>query len=182
MTETMQRLRRDHAHVLRLLRILDEQIQRIEQGARAHYAMMSDAVRYLTGYSDGFHHPVEDLVFERLRRRAPHFAPAVDGLVAEHRTLAERGRALGEALSRVVDGALVERDQLLAAANEYVALLRAHMQREDQEVFPGAVTNLRPEDWEEIDDAMQVQEDPLFGRIVHDDYRSLYDYVMRSGG
>lgn len=179
--QTMQRLRHDHAHVLRLLRLLDKQLERIGRGAPAHYAMMSDAVRYLTGYTDRFHHPVEDLVFDRLRRRALHLVPALDGLLAEHRTLGERGQALGEALSRVVDGALVERDWLLTAAKDYLALLRAHMQREEQEVFPGALEHLVEEDWAGIDGALRVREDPLFGRIVKDDFRSLYEYVMRSG-
>ena len=179
MSKIMRQLRTDHSHVARLLGFMDRQLDLVKAGANADFALMEDAMRYVTGYADKYHHPREDLVFARLRERDKGLGSVLDSLEREHEALARKGAAFLSVLGRVVDGALAERADFEAQGRDYVAFLRAHMQREDTEVFPRADNALADGDWREIDQAMEVQEDPLFGRLVHDDFIDLYRYVMR---
>lgn len=179
MSRIMSQLSEDHGHVAQLLELLDTELAKVGAGASAEYALMEDAMRYMTGYSDRFHHPREDLVYERLRARAPEMKTVLEGLLREHATLAQMGNAFTEVLGQVVDGGLADREAMYQQGREYVEMLRAHMTTEDREVFPQALRSLDAADWARVDGAMQVQEDPLFGRIVHDDFIDLYHYVMR---
>lgn len=179
MSRIMRQLRTDHSHAARLLGLMDRQLDRVEAGARADFALMADAMGYMTGYADRYHHPREDLLFERLRERDRSLSEVLDTLEREHQALATRGRAFLGVLSGVVDGALAERAKLEVQGREYVAFLRAHMQREDNEVFARADNALAESDWRQIDEALEVQEDPLFGRVVQEDFQDLYRHIMR---
>ena len=179
MSKIMRQLRTDHSHVARLLGFMDRQLDLVKAGSNADFALMQDAMQYMTGYADKYHHPREDLVFERLRERDKALASVLDALEREHQALAEKGSAFLAVLGGVVDGALAERADFEAQGRDYVGFLRAHMHREDTEVFPRADTALADSDWRRVDEAMEVQEDPLFGRLVQDDFQDLYRYVMR---
>lgn len=179
MSRIMRQLRTDHSHVARLLSLLDRQLDLVRAGANADFEVMAGAMRYMTGYADRYHHPRENLVFARLRERDPALAEVLGDLEREHEKLAITGEKFRSVLEGVVDGALAEREAFEAEGREYVQRLRSHMQREDAEVFPRADNALSDADWRQVDEAMEVREDPLFGRLVHDDYKDLYRFVMR---
>ncbi len=182
MTRIMRQLRIDHSHVARLLNLLERQLDQVKARGNADFAVMEDAMKYMSGYADRYHHRREDLVFARLRERDGGIAGVLDDLQREHVALAEKGAAFQHVLEGVVDGAMAERDALEAQGRDYVAFLRAHMQREDKEVFPRADNALTDADWRHVDEALEAAEDPLFGPLVHEDFKDLYHYIMREGG
>ena len=61
-------LKTEHENIGKLLNtVLDE----LAGPAPPNYAVIADILDYLHSYTDGFHHPREDLLFERLRQRRP---------------------------------------------------------------------------------------------------------------
>ena len=44
---------------------------------------------------------------------------------------------------------------------------------------PAAERSLSEADWAAIDEVMQHRDDPLFGPLVENEYRNLYDYISR---
>ena len=182
MSRVMRELRTDHSHVARLLGLLDRQLDLVKAGANADFSVMEDAMKYMTGYGDRYHHPRENLVFARLRERDAGIGAVLDRLEREHEALAEKGHAFQHVLEGVVDGALAEREAFEAQGRDYVDFLRAHMQSEDGEVFPRAESALSDADWRFVEDSMESREDPLFGRLVHDDFKDLFRFVMREAG
>lgn len=177
MSEVIRQLHQDHANLARLLGILESELDNVHAWKPADFETMRDLMHYMAHYPDKFHHPREDLIFQRVVQLDPGTAETIDHLVEEHRILAEKGGRLLQSLSFVVDGELVRRDELEAAGRDYVATLRAHIGREEGAVLPLAEKLLSTEDWSAIDAAADRQDDPLFGKILADDYKNLYAYI-----
>lgn len=181
MSEVMRQLHQDHRNVARLLDLLDKEVAAMGDARRADFELMQDIMQYMSHYPDRYHHPTEDLVFQRVLRYEQSARDDIEDLLAEHQRLAEKGAQLLAALNTVVDGALVQREPLEAQAREYIDLLRGHMRREESTAFAAAKRHLRDEDWAAIQEATGAMQDPLFGEVVDEDYRTLYQLITQSG-
>lgn len=179
MSEIMAQLKADHVNVARLLDILEEQMDTVHDEEHADFELMHDIMVYMSHYPDKTHHPLEDLVFERLARRDDTAKVIVERLKREHRGLSEKGKQFLDMLRHVVDGSMVEREQLEARGRDFIEFLRSHMELEDKEAFPRAERTLGDEDWTEVAAGMEARTDPVFGPVVAEDFRSLYDYIQR---
>ena len=179
MARIMEQLKTDHGNISRLLGTLEKQMDVVHNEETADFDLMHDIMVYMTHYPDHTHHPMEDLVFEKLVAHDADAGEIVARLEREHKGLAEKGGRFLEMLRHVVDGALVERDTLEDAGRDYIAFLRSHMEVEDSDAFPRAERALTDEDWEDVASGMEARTDPVFGPVIADEFRSLYDYIQR---
>lgn len=179
MSAIMEQLKSDHGNISRLLATLEKQIDVVHAEQNADFELMHDIMVYMTHYPDHTHHPMEDLVFQKLVDHDSDADSIVAQLGREHAALAEKGQRFQEMLRHVVDGALVERDVLENTARDYIEFLRSHMTIEDSEAFPRAEKALSEQDWEDVASSIRARTDPVFGPIIADEFRSLYDYIQR---
>ncbi len=180
MSGIMQQLKTDHRNIARLLVTLEQQMEIVHEERSADFDLMLDIMIYMTQYPDHTtHHPMEDLMFEKLIAQDDSAKEIVARLEREHEGLADKGGRFLEMLRHVVDGALVERDALEEAGRDYIAFLRSHMEIEDSEAFPRAERALSEQDWADVESGMDARTDPVFGPVVADQFRSLYDYIQR---
>lgn len=179
MSEILEQLKTDHDNVARLLSTLEGQINAVHKEEIADFDLMHDIMVYMTHYPDHTHHPMEDLMFEKLIAHDKSAGDVVARLEREHAALAEKGQRFLEMLRHVVDGALVERDVLEKTGRDYIAFLRSHMEVEDSDAFPRAEKKLTDEDWKEVTSSMKARTDPVFGPVVADEFRSLFEYIQR---
>ena len=179
MSAIMEQLKADHGNISRLLATLEEQIAIVHDEENADFELMHDILVYMTDHPDHSHHPVEDLVFRKLTSRDNSADGVVARLGREHVALAEKGQRFRDMLRHVVDGSMVERHVLEDAARDYVEFLRSHMEIEDSDAFPRAEQALSAEDWEDVASSIEARTDPIFGPIVADEFRSLYDHIQR---
>ncbi len=178
MSKIMRRLRDDHVNVARLLTMLEAQLDAVRAEQRsADFELMHDIMVYMTHYPDHTHHPMEDLVFQRMCDTSEEARPITEELGREHHGLAEKGIRFRDALERVVDGALVLRAELDEFGRDYAQFLRYHMDKEEGQAFPMAERMLSDEDWAWIESRMQAQEDPVFGPAVTEQFKSLYEHI-----
>lgn len=177
MSTAIRQLHEDHINIAKLLDLLEVQLGMFHQGERPDYALMMDIMQYMTNYPDLFHHPKEDLIFERLMERDVSARLVVKDLMNKHAVLAEMGNEFLESLRTVVNELMVEREIMESQGRNYIATLRDHMDVEEGQVFPLASKTLTQEDWAEIDGAMEAMEDPLFGSAVENEYLALYEYI-----
>ena len=177
MSELIRQLHTDHVNIARLLDLVEEQLEALHAGDAPDYVLMADIMQYMTNYPDLVHHPKEDLVFDKLAERDSNTRLIVKDLIAKHGVLAEKGSAFLDSIRMVMNEHLVERDTLESQGREYVSVLRDHMNVEEAQVFPAATKALVPEDWSVIDEAMEKRDDPLFGKVVENEYGALYDYI-----
>ena len=180
MSSVLTKLAGDHANFAMLMNLLESEIRSVRAGEVADFDLMRDIMVYMTRYPDRVHHPVEDLMFARWLARDEGARELVESLGREHQGIERKGEALAGTLARVVDGAMVSREEIESRARDYVDFLRHHMRREDERAFPGAGRALGEEDWSAIGEACAGQPDPVFGAVVHEEFRELFRAVARA--
>jgi hemerythrin-like domain-containing protein len=147
----------------RLLDRLEKEIDLFTSGERPNYELMLDIVTYLREFTDRIHHPREDVAFACLARRFPDMQLPLARLQQEHRVIAHAGETLRNHLVAILDGAIVPRAEVEAAAATYLVYYGSHIAREEEAVLPRAATALTREDWQAVRNAVPHAEDPLFG-------------------
>jgi hemerythrin-like domain-containing protein len=73
----------------------------------------------------------------------------------------------------------VERDILENTGRDYIEFLRSHMAIEDSDAFPRAEKALSEEDWVDVASSFEARIDPIFGPVIAEEFRDLYDYIQR---
>jgi len=177
MSETMRRLRQDHANLMRLLAALERQVAALERN-EADWDIVQRIVEYCLAYPDLHHHPLEDQVLARLRGKDPAAAKPFIGLETEHRELAASLRRLAAAIEQVLQDAAVPREWLATLARKFLSSQRDHIRREEAEFYPAAERALGNADWTDLDGSIsRLPADPLFERPTNRDYISLLNDI-----
>jgi len=167
----------EHVDFSRLLDLLEGQVAAFHDGKSPNYELMLDIVSYLREFPDRTHHPREDAAFARLLAHDPTLSLPINRLLQEHRVIAVAGEELLTLLNEVVDGALIARASVEAAAATYLAYYRHHLATEEREILPRAASLLTPQDWNFVAGAVSHGPDPLFGDAPDDRYRELRERI-----
>jgi len=163
MGDPIEAWRKEHEYFARLLRLLQNQVDVFHAGGEPKYALMQDIVSYLRDYADRFHHPREDVAFERLTSYCPELKLIVARLQQEHRVIAHAGATLLSHIEAALEGSILPREQLEVAAATYLIYYQNHIRSEETAILTRASQNLTAEDWEAVLAAVPVTPDPLFG-------------------
>lgn len=165
--------REEHAYFSRLLQLLRGQLDVLHRDGEPNYALMQDVVSYLREYGDRVHHPREDVAFARLTRYCPEVELVLARLQQEHRVIAHAGEALSGLIGSALEGNIVPRQQIEAAAATYLVYYENHIQTEDTMILPRAGRHLTADDWEAVRAAAPAVADPLFGPNPQQRFREL---------
>ncbi len=168
-------LNQDHGNVARLLEIFEREHRAHERGDPPNLPLLTQIMHYLTRYQDVFHHPREDVLFDRLAHRSAESAKVVAELKDEHVQLAEIGLRLVEVMTWEPAGSSVTADSLA----DYMTRLAAHMNRESAEVFSLSSIVLSRQDWQKIEDTTRRASDPVFGPRVEKSYRLVLERLTQ---
>ena len=161
MTQAISAIRKEHQNMTRLLDLLDQQIDLIENAVRPDYELIKEIVDYFLTYPDLYHHPKEDLIFRKIKRRAPELAANLFDLEAEHENVSQRLHTFTKALVNVMLEVEISRDSLVSMAREFIDGERKHMTDEEEHFFPLALNTLIDDDWTDINAAIEGFSDPL---------------------
>ncbi|MFQ5973777.1 MAG: hemerythrin domain-containing protein [Alphaproteobacteria bacterium] len=178
MAEVMRILRQDHSNMARLLDLLDRQLEAFDAGKPVDYEIVEGVVDYYHSYPDLCHHPLEDLVLGRLRRRDGTAARDFDKLEGDHAELASLTDKFAALVHQVVSEAQVPRNWFGRVAHEFVETNRRHMAMEDKYFFPVAEKVLTDEDWDELDARVADMEDPLFSKNLAKRFENLRTEIL----
>lgn len=164
----------EHKYVLRLLPLLETEADNIRQKVAVDYECLEDVMHYMVNFPDRYHHPKEDLIFQRMSKQSADVANAVSRLEKDHKAMALQASKLYEKIREIKDkpsraGAIKLADDL----TKYAVSLRNHMTLEEREVLKPANYSLKESDWQEIDNAIAPVVDPIFGQAVTERYVTL---------
>ncbi|MFN3476407.1 MAG: DUF2249 domain-containing protein [Candidatus Methylomirabilales bacterium] len=173
-------LKHDHRVIERVLGVLERALFRLEQGGAAERELFGKALEFFRGFADSCHHHKEEQVlFPRLAERGiPVEGGPVGVMLYEH----EEGRRYLRGLAEGV--ALLDRDPerarqlILENGKGYSGLLRAHIQKEDQVLFPLADGVLTPGEQRELIHRFEEVEHHL-GEGVHERFMHLAEELER---
>ena len=142
--KSTEELKAEHEGILEGLRILAEICARLEQGRKVEAAHLDRMVAFIKEFADRCHHAKEETVlFAELEKAGmPRESGPVGVMLHEH----EAGRAYVRGL---VDGIAAYRagrpaTRLVENARAYVALLRSHIDKENNVLYPMAERLLAP--------------------------------------
>lgn len=142
-----QVLMAEHEMILEALDALEKKVAAVQAGAAPDRAYFDKAVNFLRGFADKCHHGKEEnLLFKRMTERGfPVQGGPIAVMLSEH----EAGRAF---IRGIAEGAAklgtdpVAAKQIVENARGYIDLLRAHIGKENNVLFPMADRALGPED------------------------------------
>jgi hemerythrin-like domain-containing protein len=176
--DILKRLDTDHRNVSQLLDFLEAQLAGA-RGKPADFELMRDVMQYMTHYPDRVHHPLEDLVIERLIEQDPSAQDICESTLREHEDLARKSEAFLEMLIQATGGEMLPGEEIEATGRDYIGFLRAHMEKEDKRLFPLAKETLTAQDWYEISKRRKQLADPVFGAVVQSQFRQLHARIQR---
>jgi len=134
---------------------------------------------YFVVYTDLYHHPPEDMIFETLKVRDSIAAATIGDIAADHRVGAERLHRVAQAIESV----LADRDLLRQAVNDitrdFIEHERRHIAMEERDFFPAAVRALQAHDWTEIASRLNDHKDPLFSEGVEHRFEGVRRYILQ---
>ncbi len=172
--DIIQALVGEHKYQARLLNTMERQVGLLNQRLPPDWDVMHGVMRYMTQYPDRFHHPKEDLLFEKIALRDPSTRSQIDQMLEEHRTIIAKGADLLAEIDRHREGAHgADPNRLRKLAHAYTGSLRRHMDVETLRLFPLAVRALQPRDWIEVERRMKPILDPVFGEAPADEFKEL---------
>jgi hemerythrin-like domain-containing protein len=172
-------LMEEHDVVRQVLCTLEALSQAAESGHGVDCAQARLMLEFFRGFTDTCHHGKEERhLFPAL---APHGLTAQQGPVAvmlsEHVQGREQVRLLEEAIASVETGAVDAPAELAKLARSYVRLMRDHIDKENQVLFPMAAHLLSAAEQEQLLAAFAAVEHEELGAGVHEKYLGIADVL-----
>lgn len=176
----MKALRAEHRHIATVMQLFSDQLQAIETGETVDAHVVFEVMDYMATWPDRYHHPREDLIYNRVAELDKKAADDVDTLQRDHDFAARRGQEL------LKDIELWREDELkgsavVKAGREYIGHMYEHMNVEEKVVFPHIESVLSLEDWRELseDDQLRAISMPVFGPRVQREFRNMSRRLRR---
>lgn len=178
----LQVLRDEHGAVAAVLRSLQMMLERGPGDApERFFDVMRAMLFYIDEFPERLHHPSEsNLLFPKLARVRPELLPVIAQLEAEHMQGEGKVRELQHLLlgwELIGDG---RRAAFAQALDAYVQFYLGHMRLEEQQLLPAAQASLGPQDWAELDAAIQASRDPLASGAHDASYDRLFTRIVLS--
>lgn len=137
-TNVTQVMSDEHQLILRMIALVEKNTALLEQGKFRNWQFFLDAVDFIRNYADRFHHAKEEdvLFIELVKNGMPEKQSPIEAMQMEH----DQGRAFVRAVETAAEKALAgETGQMsLIAENAkgYAELLRGHIDKEDNILYP----------------------------------------------
>lgn len=174
MATVLDQLVEDHHHLRTLLRYLREQISHYDDpSVETDLPCVMEALDYLHGYPQVYHHPLEDAAFDDLEERAIGDAAVIEKIRSQHHELEQETAAVRQLFEAIYNDQVVPVSRLKETFNRYLDMQFRHLQTEDEEIFPVMADAFSASDWERIAAKVDPADDPLFRPGSIETYREL---------
>jgi hemerythrin-like domain-containing protein len=137
----IQKLMTEHQSILKAISIIESKIKAFESDGKIDTQFIITAIDFIRNYADKYHHAKEeDILFVQMGKAGfPIDSGPIAVMLHEH----DEGRGyvanLEAANTRYSDGILGAADEIIENAMAYSMLLRGHIQKEDNVLYPMAI-------------------------------------------
>jgi hemerythrin-like domain-containing protein len=171
-TET---LKHEHQVILLVLSAAEEEAGRIQQTGRLRPDRLQKMVDFFRNFADRCHHrKEEDLLFRDMRRRGMSGQTGpIAVMLTEHDEGRRRVALIGENLPAARAGEASAVEAVMSNLRAYAELLRRHIEKEDNILYPLADSILTEEDQRDLQEAFEKVEREEMGAGVHETYHRL---------
>jgi hemerythrin-like domain-containing protein len=173
--EAVRILMDEHRVIEQVLDSLETGAQRLQQGQHVRPGFFIEATDFISGFADGCHHRKEEGVL--FVSMSAHGIPVQGGpigiMLAEH----EQGRLFTQGLRRAAKqleaGDASAQDEVIRCSLGYAALLRQHIYKEDNILFPMADQVIPAAHQHTVREDFERVEHKETGNGVHEKYLAL---------
>jgi hemerythrin-like domain-containing protein len=134
----------EHRLILRMITLVEKNSELVDEGKFSDWQFFLDAVDFIRGYADRFHHAKEeDTLFTALIANGmPEKNSPIEAMHIAH----DQGRAfvrgMEEAATKALSGESGQEPAIVENARGYATLLREHIHTEDNILYPLAERTL----------------------------------------
>lgn len=170
----------EHQALWRILDLLDQLLSDMNVNEqRPDERLFSTIFDYIQHFSRRVHSTPTDIeLYKRLGEKSPESASLLEklarGYVVGHEKLLELRDLLAGCMENWPQG----REAFSHALARFTEALRKHIRKEEGVVIPRARKLLTEEDWQQIIEARDVENDPLFGERVREEFRELRHQIV----
>ena len=168
-------LREEHRLILSVLDVAEREAREIEAGAPADAGRIGKIVDFIRGFADHCHHlKEEDLLFERMTAKGfPREGGPIAVMPHEHEVGPAHVAALADLAAAAAAGDVAAREAVVAALTGYAGLLRQHISKEDNILYPMADRVFSDDDQAALAADFERVEREQIGDGVHERYEAL---------
>ena len=145
--QSIEILMREHRNIERVVTALERAAAHLARGGLVRPGFFIEAAGFFSDYADGVHHAKEEgVLFGAIVKSG---LPASEGpipvMLEEHVEARACTRALRTAGKRLEEGDPAAARDVISAARRYAALIRDHIAKEDEVLFPMAAQLMSPD-------------------------------------
>jgi len=128
----------EHKLILRMIALVEKNTELLEQGKFRNWQFYLDAIDFIRNYADRFHHAKEEdvLFIELIKNGMPEKQSPIEAMHMEHDQGRAYVRAMEDAAQKALDGETGQAVIIAENAKGYAALLRGHIEKEDEILYP----------------------------------------------
>ncbi|HLC05487.1 MAG TPA: hemerythrin domain-containing protein [Anaerolineales bacterium] len=174
-------LRDEHRVIERVLAALETAAIRLRAGEPVDSAIFIQAAEFIKGFADGCHHKKEEGVLFPAMQAAgiPREGGPIGVMLTEHQEGRQLTIAMRAAAEELAAGDAGAGEQIVDNALQYVALLRQHIAKEDNILFPMAEQVIAGPSQIGVSEAFERIEHEETGQGVHDRFLALAESIER---
>ena len=168
-------LKQEHDAILVMLNVLGKMCGKLDAGERVNPEHLEQTVGFLKGFADKCHHYKEEILLFPAMEQAgfPKEAGPIAVMLTEHTAGRNYVRQMSEGMSRYKLGDQQSASAIVKAAKGYIELLTAHIDKENNVLFPMAEMHLSEEKQRELEREFDRVENEVIGVGKHEEYHRM---------
>ena len=167
----IEELKTEHEAIKLMLNILTKVADRLDSGGEVAREDLDQIMAFLTGFVDRCHHAKEeDELFPAMQKAGiPRDEGPIGMMLSEH----SEGRDTIKAMTKALGGRTLDADTFVQNAKSYIALLRQHIDKEDNVLFRMAANRLTPQTMDDLSIAFEKIEQKRIGPGKHEEFHDM---------
>lgn len=171
----------EHRVIERVIASLETAAEKLETGQNVRPGFFIEAYDFIKGFADGCHHKKEEGVLFKMmgEHGLPEQGGPVGVMLMEHEQGRIFTRGMREAAQKLDAGDVTARTAVIQNAYGYATLLRQHIRKEDNVLFPMANKVIPAAEYEQVFEGFEQVEHEETGEGVHEKYLALAEKLER---
>jgi len=176
-----KKLMAEHEAIELMLDVLDKMSNKFDSGKIVDANDPENIVDFIKIFADKCHHGKEEnLLFPALEKTGiPKESGPIGVMLSDHQEGRGYVRKMAEAVAGIKEGNKKEVKNFAKNARNYIQLLRGHIEKENNILYPLADDRLTPKQQEELKNGFTQVERKIIGEGKHEEYHRLLDTLKK---
>jgi len=174
-------LSEEHRVIENVLNSLEKGANSLERGQAVSPEFFISATDFIRGFADGCHHHKEEgVLFMRMEENGmPVQGSPIGVMLSEHELGRQYTRGMRSAAEALQTGDSNAKRKIIENARDYITLLRQHIYKEDNILFPLANEVIPVDQYDSVRDGFEHVEHEESGEGVHEKYLALAQAIEK---